>query len=66
VNHLTEALAAIGCLVLVFGFLVPYWRIFGRLGCHPALALLMWVPLINFGVLYYVAYSNKAYPAGKG
>ena len=49
-------------LVVAFGFsviaIVPYWKIFGKAGFPPAISLLMYVPLVNLIVLYYVAYSD--------
>jgi hypothetical protein len=34
---------------------VPFWRIFRRMGIAPWLAILASVPLVNLIVLYYVA-----------
>jgi len=69
-SYIRDALSNIGALVVLFillGAVVgPFWRIFRRLGCYPALALLMWLPLVNFAVLYYVAWSKRPYPAGTG
>ena len=44
--------------VLLVGFLIPYWRIFDRLGFSGWLSILMFVPLVNFIVLYYIAFSR--------
>lgn len=41
-------------LVLV----LPYWKIFRKAGFSPWLSLLIWVPLVNFIILYTVAYSD--------
>lgn len=62
-SDLLTAVALVGILAFV---IVPRWRIFKRLGCNPALALLAIVPIVNFAVFYYVAYSNRPYPAGAG
>jgi hypothetical protein len=35
--------------------LVPFWRIFGRMGFPPWLAVIASLPLVNLIVLYYVA-----------
>lgn len=35
--------------------LVPFWRIFRRMGLPPWLAIMASVPLVNLIVLYYVA-----------
>jgi hypothetical protein len=49
-------------LVFAFGFMVlaivPYWKIFEKAGFPPAISLLMYVPLANLIVLYYVAFSE--------
>jgi hypothetical protein len=37
--------------------LVPFWRIFRRMGLPPWLAIMASVPLVNLIVLYYVAMS---------
>jgi hypothetical protein len=34
---------------------VPFWRIFGRMGFPPWLAIMASLPLVNLIVLYYVA-----------
>jgi hypothetical protein len=49
--------------------LVPFWRIFRRMGLPPWLAVMASVPLVNLIVLYYVALtpwpaeSNRSPPA---
>jgi hypothetical protein len=35
--------------------LVPFWKIFGRMGFPPWLAIIASLPLVNLIVLYYVA-----------
>jgi hypothetical protein len=35
--------------------IVPFWRIFRRMGVPPWLAIMASVPLVNLVVLYYVA-----------
>jgi hypothetical protein len=40
-------------------WIVPFWRICRRLNHQPALALLMWLPLLNVILLYYVAFAGK-------
>lgn len=61
-----QIVAGIGGLGLVGVLIAPHWRIFKRLGCHPALSFLVMLPLVNIAVWYYVAYSEKSYPAGTG
>src|ERR1700679_1113466 len=38
--------------------LIPYWFIFKKAGFSPFLALLMLVPLINFIMLYFLAFAR--------
>ncbi len=44
--------------------LVPFWRIFRRMGLPPWLAIMASVPLVNLIVLYYAAMSP--WPAETG
>ena len=37
--------------------LVPFWKIFGRMGFPPWLAVIASLPLVNLVVLYFVAMS---------
>ena len=43
------------CLPVV---IIPYWQIFKKAGFPPALSLLVFFPLVNLVVLYYVAFSE--------
>ena len=50
--------------------IIPYWFIFKKAGFSPFLALLMLVPLINFIMLYFLAFARwnvvpaaQVYPA---
>jgi hypothetical protein len=47
------------CLVVV-----PFWKICGKAGFPPALALLTLVPVVNFILLLYIAFAD--WPALKG
>jgi hypothetical protein len=38
--------------------LVPFWRIFSKAGLAKQLSILMLVPLLNLGVLYYLAFAD--------
>jgi hypothetical protein len=38
--------------------LIPYWFIFKKAGFSPFLALLMFLPLINIVVLYFLAFAR--------
>jgi len=53
--------ALTGALIVAFlaVWITPYWRIFRRLGYPPALAFLMWIPVVNAIVLYYVAFTRR-------
>ncbi len=39
-------------------WVVPFWRLFQRMGYSPYLSLLMLVPFVNLGLLYYVAFLD--------
>ena len=54
--HLMFLLIFLPCVAVIF--FTPYWQIFKKAGFAPALSLLMWVPLVNLIVLYYVAFSD--------
>jgi hypothetical protein len=49
-----------GFFALVFTILViiPYWFIFKKAGFSPFFALLMFVPLVNLIMLYYLAFAR--------
>ncbi|MDQ6627920.1 MAG: hypothetical protein M3Z29_05625 [Pseudomonadota bacterium] len=36
----------------------PFWRIVGRTGNHPALSILLWVPLVNLIFIWWLAFSR--------
>lgn len=38
--------------------IIPYWKIFGKAGFSGALSLLMFVPLANIIILYYLAFAE--------
>ena len=44
--------------VIVFVVIVPWWKILKKSGNAPALALLMFVPLVNIGLLLWVAFAE--------
>jgi hypothetical protein len=44
--------------------LVPFWRIFRRMGLPPWLAIMASMPLVNLIVLYYAAMSPWPAEAG--
>jgi hypothetical protein len=37
---------------------LPFWWIFGKAGLAKGLSLLMLVPLVNIGLLYYLAFTD--------
>ena len=47
-------------VLLLFGALVvwPYWRIFSKAGFHGALSFLLLVPLVNVGMLFFLAFAE--------
>lgn len=47
---------ALAIYAVVFG--VPAWQIFKRMGYHPAVSLVMWIPLINIVALWAVAFMK--------
>ena len=38
--------------------IVPFWKIFERVGHSPSFSILMVVPLVNLFFLYYLAFSE--------
>jgi len=48
-------------VVLITAGLVipPFWQLFKRAGFHPAVSLLMIVPIVNFALLYLLAFGNS-------
>ena len=49
----------LAALLLAVIVIVPFWVILKRLGVHPALSILMLVPLANLITLYLVAFSKS-------
>ena len=41
--------------------IVPFWVILNRAGAHPALSILMLVPLVNLVTLYLVAFPKPKF-----
>jgi len=37
---------------------LPFWIVFKRAGAHPALSILMLVPLLNVATIYWVAFCT--------
>jgi hypothetical protein len=61
-NRAMEFIQGIFGIVLIVAFafvaIFPFWTIFKKAGFHPGLAVLMFVPLVNLVILYYVALSK--------
>jgi len=47
-----------GGVVFFILAVIPMWKIFSKAGFSGWLALLLFIPLVNLVVLYYVAFSN--------
>ena len=45
-------------LIYVGIWLVPFWKIFPRAGWHSAMSLLMLVPMLNFVLLWVLAFKR--------
>jgi uncharacterized membrane protein YhaH (DUF805 family) len=45
-------------LVFVVILLIPYWMIWKKAGFSPWFSLLMFVPMVNFVMLYVLAFSD--------
>ncbi|MCT7375803.1 hypothetical protein [Chelativorans salis] len=48
----------LGFLVYAAIIIVPFWQIFPRAGWHPAVSLLMVVPLLNILILWALAFKR--------
>ena len=55
---LVMCVGLMAALLLAAIVVVPFWVILERLGTHPALSILMLVPLANLVTLYLVAFSK--------
>lgn len=59
--HMLTAMMAILPIFILVGIvimLIPYWMIFKKAGFSPWLSILMFVPLVNFIMLYVLAFSE--------
>ena len=58
--HTAIILAVLAAMfvAMVVLMIIPYWKIFEKAGFHPALSLLMMVPLANILILYYLAFAT--------
>ena len=59
--HMLTAFMAIMPIFILIGIvilIIPYWMIFKKAGFSPWLSILMFVPLVNFIMLYLLAFSE--------
>lgn len=54
---MTESMHGLWMLIFALVVVVPFWRICTKTGFPGALSLLMLVPLVNLGLLYFLAFS---------
>ncbi len=59
-SPLVMCFGVLAALLLAVIVIVPFWVILKRLGVHPALSILMLVPLANLVTLYLVAFSKSS------
>ncbi len=58
----------VGLLAALFSaaiVVLPFWVILKRAGAHPALSILMLVPVLNLVTLYWVAFSKLKFGRGQ-
>ena len=55
-NH--AILKEIAGTLCIFVVLYPLWKIFAKAGFSPLLAILMFVPIVNLAILYYLAFAK--------
>jgi hypothetical protein len=53
-----EGFALIPYLIVCVVVIIPFWKIFEKLGYPAALSLLTLIPVANLAVLYYVAFAK--------
>jgi hypothetical protein len=49
------------CFVMVFVLLLivlPYWKIFGKAGFSSWFGILMVIPIVNIGMLFFLAFAE--------
>jgi hypothetical protein len=57
-SPLVICIGAIAGLLAATIVTVPFWMVFKRAGAHPALSILMLIPLLNIAAIYWVAFSE--------
>ena len=64
-SPLVICIGAIAALLAATIVTVPFWMVFKKAGAHPALSILMLVPLLNVAAIYWVAFSEPK-PGSQG
>ena len=49
-------LALAGVFLLLF--VIPYWKVFSKAGYPGAMAIVMVVPVVNIGMLFFLGFSQ--------
>ena len=63
-SSLVIGVGLLAAVLLAVIAIVPFWIILKRAGSHPALSILMLVPLVNLVTLYLIAFSkSKSVPS---
>jgi hypothetical protein len=42
----------------IFVVLYPLWKIFPKAGFSPLFSILMFIPIVNLAILYYLAFAK--------
>jgi uncharacterized membrane protein YhaH (DUF805 family) len=58
-NEVAAIIWIVFILLLLPAVIIPYWRIFAKLGFSGWLSLLMFIPIANIVVLYVIAFSER-------
>jgi hypothetical protein len=53
-------LSAVGFVLYVGIFVIPFWRIFKKAGFSPWLSVLMPIPLLNVVMCFFLAFARVA------
>lgn len=53
-----ELLFVLGFIGFIGIFIVVYWKIFSKAGFSGWLSLLMFLPILNIGMLFYLAFAE--------
>lgn len=68
IPHLFSSLVALGIigLIMMAAVLIPWWMIWKKAGFSPWLSLLVLVPVVNFIMLYVLAFADwRVVPADR-